>query len=373
VFPCAHPSRRLCLPLNPSPCNPLIPSGRRRKIRCIYQSDNPDVCSECFARGSRCIDQESANPEIVVDHRKNLRERVSRLEALVDSLLEEKTVKSESPSQPPSQPPSQAETASSPKVPSVWTRDTYPPTPLSSEAPSNIFQNSQRVPSIADRHHIPILSVFEDAVCKTPALLSSYSYLQLNDADEKIKARMGPPTKPPTNPKPSNAAEARYTVTNSHPDDIVNINPAASLAKREKVKQALLSMLPPYDQLLKLLNSNADWWQTWRRKCSGTSSPDQTLSQFSVQAMTTGNIGAIATVVLAVGICASEDSDDVDRYIECVDRWVLSDDEFAATLEGMECLILKSKWYADVGQPRRAWLSYRKGLMSFTCMSTGND
>lgn len=122
-------------------------------------------------------------------------------------------------------------------------------------------------------------------------------------------------------------------------------------------------MLPPYDQLSRLLTSNSGWWQTWRRKCSGTSGPEQTLSQFAAQALTTGNIGAIGTVVLSVGICSSDESADVDKYIEAVDRWVLSDDEYAATLEGMECLILKSKWYADVGQPRRAWIAYRKGLM----------
>ena len=74
-------------------------------------------------------------------------------------------------------------------------------------------------------------------------------------------------------------------------------------------------------------------------------------------------MGAIATVVLSVGICSSENDDDVERYIEAVDRWFLSDDEYAASLEGLECLILKSKWYADVGQPRRAWIAYRKGLM----------
>jgi hypothetical protein len=77
--------------------------------------------------------------------------------------------------------------------------------------------------------------------------------------------------------------------------------------------------------------------------------------------MADGNIGAIGTVVLSVGICSEEG--DVDRYIETVDRWVLSDEEYAATLEGIECLILKAKWYADVGQPRRAWIAYRKGLM----------
>lgn len=134
-------------------------------------------------------------------------------------------------------------------------------------------------------------------------------------------------------------------------------------AKTEKAKQALIAMLPAYDQLSKILSSNSEWWSTWRRKCSGTSGPNQTLPQFAAHALTSGNIGAIGTVVLSVGICASDESSDVDTYIEAVDRWVLSDDEYAASLEGIECLILKSKWYADVGQPRRAWIAYRKGLM----------
>ncbi|KAJ4370666.1 hypothetical protein N0V83_005187 [Neocucurbitaria cava] len=318
---------------------------RRRKIRCIFQADNPDVCSECFARGSRCIDQEHANPEVVVDHRKNLRERVSRLEALVDTLLEDKTVKSESRSQSQSQ--SVADT-SSPKAPHIYNKDTFPPTPLSSEASTNVFQltNNQRAPS--DRgHHIPILSVLEDA---------------LNDAEALANARLDP-QKQASMPVPGIAANDRYTLESKHENDLTISNTFTHSAKREKAKQALIAMLPPYDQLSKLLTSNSDWWQTWRRKCSGTSGPEQTLPQFAAQALTTGNLGAIATVVLSVGICTSDESGDVDRYIEAVDRWVLSDDEYAASLEGMECLILKSKWYADVGQPRRAWIAYRKGLM----------
>lgn len=133
-------------------------------------------------------------------------------------------------------------------------------------------------------------------------------------------------------------------------------------AKRERTKQALLAMLPSYDKLNKILTTNSEWWHTWRLKCSGTSTNDETLPQFASKALASGNIGAMGTVVLAVGIC-QDDEKEVERYIETVDRWVLSDDEYAATLEGMECLILKSKWYADVGQPRRAWLAYRKGLM----------
>ncbi|RMZ73978.1 c6 finger domain [Pyrenophora seminiperda CCB06] len=318
---------------------------RRRKIRCIFQADNPDVCSECFARGSRCIDQEHANPEVIVDHRKNLRERVSRLEALVDTLLEDKTVKSESHSHSQSQ--SLADT-SSPKPNNVYTKDTFPPTPLSTESSSNIFQLSNNQRAVSDRgHHVPILSAFEDA---------------LNDAEAQAKARGNPQPKSMT-PKSGPAPDERYTIESRHDDDIAVGITIAHSAKRERAKQGLIAMLPPFDQLTKILNSNSEWWQTWRRKCSGTSGTEQTLPRFAAHALTTGNIGAIATVVLAVGISSSNDYDDAERYFEAVDRWFLSDDEYAASLEGMECLILKSKWYADVGQPRRAWIAYRKALM----------
>lgn len=313
---------------------------RRRKIRCIYPVDNPNVCSECFARGSRCIDQEHADPEVVVDHRKNLRERVSRLEALVDTLLEEKTERSISDSA------SLSRSNSISRTPNVATKDALPPTPRSSEALSsiNIFKETQRAPS--DRgHHVPILSIFEDA---------------LNDAEERIKARMEPLRK---DLNPASSSSERYTLSYTNPGDVMESdNSFGQQAKRERTKQALLAMLPSYEKLNKILTTNSEWWQTWRRKCSGTSASDETLPQFASKALSSGNIGAMGTVVLAVGIC-SDDEKEVEKFIDIVDRWVLGDDEFAATLEGMECLILKAKWYADVGQPRRAWLAYRKGLM----------
>ncbi|PVH97793.1 hypothetical protein DM02DRAFT_616265 [Periconia macrospinosa] len=307
---------------------------RRRKIRCIFPPDNPDVCSECFARGSRCVDQEHADPDVVVDHRKNLRERVSRLEALVDSLLEEKTERSTS-----------DVTSVSSKPPNLISKDAYPPTPLSSKASSSVVQDAQRS-QVDQGHHVPILSVFEAA---------------LNDAEERIKARMEPFRKDST-PKPALMEEDRYTVSYQNESDVMVGSSQHQMAKKERTRQALLAMLPPQPQLSKVLNSNSDWWATWRRKCSGTCAQNETLAQFASKALTDVNIAAIGTVVLAVGICVDEERE-VEKYLEGVDRWVLADDEYAATLEGMELLILKAKWYADVGQPRRAWLAYRKGLM----------
>ena len=45
-----------------------------------------------------------------------------------------------------------------------------------------------------------------------------------------------------------------------------------------------------------------------------------------------------------------------------VESLVISDFAHAATLEGMECLILLAKSYTDIGQPRRAWFVWRKGI-----------
>ena len=130
--------------------------------------------------------------------------------------------------------------------------------------------------------------------------------------------------------------------------------------KRQRARQALIEVLPPYDQLTAILNSNSEWWATWRKKTAGTSG-NVTLPQYAAHALLDGSPGAVGILVLSVGVCS--ESDNTDRYISTVDRWVLSDDEYAATLEGMECLILEAKWYADIGQPRRAWLANRRGLM----------
>jgi hypothetical protein len=64
---------------------------RRRKIRCTFSADNQTTCTECFARGSRCVDQEHVESDVVVDQRKNLRERVARLESLLVNLMDDQT------------------------------------------------------------------------------------------------------------------------------------------------------------------------------------------------------------------------------------------------------------------------------------------
>lgn len=67
-------------------------TGRRRKIRCTYDSDHCEICNECRLRGSKCFDQEhgsddpSAAPGSGPSERYSLRERVAYLETVVQDL-----------------------------------------------------------------------------------------------------------------------------------------------------------------------------------------------------------------------------------------------------------------------------------------------
>ncbi|KAF2810462.1 uncharacterized protein BDZ99DRAFT_563519 [Mytilinidion resinicola] len=316
---------------------------RRRKIRCIFPPDNPDVCSECFARGSRCVDQEHANADVVLDQRKNLRERVSRLEALVETLLDERGDKSPVEKQPKT---AKSGNFSSDPIPS---RDRFPPTPISSDVTP-----SGHGPMLnAHTGNPPLLSVFEDA------LNNAESHYAKSEASCQYGTRKdGSPACAQESQEP---LRVQCSGDNHLADMIDETSAAASKLKRARAKEALLSVLPPFDQLNQLLNANGEWWQTWRKKTAGTSG-NIPLADYAAHAISEdGSPAALGVLVLGVGVCV--ESDDVDKYINTVDRWVLSDDEYAATLEGMECLILEAKWYSDVGQPRRAWLAFRRGLM----------
>jgi hypothetical protein len=58
---------------------------RRRKIRCIFAKDSI-VCEGCAARGKRCTEQRrELLQEAALDTRESLRERVAKLEAIIQA------------------------------------------------------------------------------------------------------------------------------------------------------------------------------------------------------------------------------------------------------------------------------------------------
>ncbi|KAH7029811.1 uncharacterized protein B0I36DRAFT_270479 [Microdochium trichocladiopsis] len=133
---------------------------------------------------------------------------------------------------------------------------------------------------------------------------------------------------------------------------------------RERAARAckvLRSNLPSYDDLLTVLEGGANWWNSFRRKTQIISQahPIESLTAFAARAYTSSTPAEVGT--LAVAYARSTGSN--TRLYSLVDDVILSDFRLAATLAGLECLVLVAKTYTDIGQPRRAWLTWRKGMM----------
>lgn len=94
----------LAMPASPEPEPAPSPSPKRRKLRkgtqscweckrrkakCTFSADTPDVCQPCQRRGSDCVSQEVTDRPPPAGSNKNMVDRLGRVEALVGQLLKE--------------------------------------------------------------------------------------------------------------------------------------------------------------------------------------------------------------------------------------------------------------------------------------------
>jgi len=298
---------------------------RRRKIRCIFNAENPNVCTECFARGSRCVDQEHAESDVVVDHRKNLRERVARLESIIDTMLEEKS-----------------ETKAVEVLRSMGSISSrVPPTPSSSQgSPLNAEVGGVSNTEVGMEHtNAPVMMLFDNAVLARPqgqplgVAVSGNTVVSLDGT---------------TNAKSTTYEYITRDISNSQ-----------ASSKANQTRQALLSALPSYKELMDTLRANEQWWTLLGRKCQGTRG-GETIEQFTNRVLARGTPCELGSLVICYGICS--EGDVIDKCLYLIDRYIISDDEYMGTLEGLECSILQAKVYADIGSARRAWLTFRRAI-----------
>ncbi|KAL3487250.1 hypothetical protein BJX62DRAFT_241178 [Aspergillus germanicus] len=52
----------------------------------------------------------------------------------------------------------------------------------------------------------------------------------------------------------------------------------------------------------------------------------------------------------------------IDTVVSAVEKFVIYDDELAATLAGIETLVLLSKYYINQGHLRKAWRTARRAI-----------
>ena len=150
---------------------------------------------------------------------------------------------------------------------------------------------------------------------------------------------------------------------------------SAGNMKLEKARQTLLSLFPSQARLEEILGAANFWWPSWQHMLPDTfgTSSKYTFDQFIADTKPSDSVPKLARALLCIAVClqeipvsnnfqASTATDMANRYIGMTDELVLSDDELAGTLDGIECLILHAKYGANNGRLRNAWITFRRGI-----------
>ncbi|KAI9695774.1 MAG: hypothetical protein M1820_008446 [Bogoriella megaspora] len=285
---------------------------RRRKIRCIFSPDSPSVCTECFARGSKCVDQENAEVDISsLDNRKNLRERVAKLEALVQALSQDRPDREQGASRK-----SRKESAGS----------------ISNELPNKEFRRKSE-------YTVPVTPQSETSA--TPGYSQNAPVLSIFNDESGLEAGDGEKTSQeiPTSEAPTKQRKIKDSNT----------------------RRALVCNLPKSQAELKEAIANSEaWWRFTQRLWHGFCGfgLKTSFARFAEHALKAENPCTLAIFLLC--LASANSTDNTESIFTVVSTLIANDDEYAASIEGVECLALIGKYHVDIGQPRKAWLTFRR-------------
>ena len=149
-------------------------------------------------------------------------------------------------------------------------------------------------------------------------------------------------------------------------------------SKDQELRRTMVALLPSKQDLDIILVGSSDWWAIWRTMFRDTCFPNQiSVSDFVSQSVATGGPVILAKVLLIIAISLSQLSPTfIDRrlklsmpplelmehYLSITEKQITSNDEYACTLDGLECMVLQTKWDINLGRPRKAWMAIRRAI-----------
>ena len=301
---------------------------RRRKIKCTFEEGRPAICNECYARGSTCIDQEHGDIQTYTQAASeqssySLRERVSQLEDLVKQVLYRLPEKNTGPN-------SQEESSASESHKShvdAQAAEVLKSLKSSLRQAKSDFEEPIMLPG-GRRDDAPALTLFDNAV---------------------IERKESQPV----------VSRAQYN-------------------KSKTLLAALNKLLPSPSDLELILEQSHEWWTIWKKMFPEiTDSRCDTIRESVSHSLRSEKPAELAKIMLCIAIAVhqlpnafdwsrlliqEEPANLMERYIATVDKLITSDDEIAATLDGIECIMLEAKYHVNMGRPRRAWLLFHRAL-----------
>ncbi|KAJ5130719.1 uncharacterized protein N7515_006758 [Penicillium bovifimosum] len=296
---------------------------RRRKIRCTVNPDRPGYCNECRSRGTKCVDQEhivitpplSGNRQSpqLVERPYSLRERVTHLENIVEGLMKRLDRSDSSTSSHERRETDQSDTIKS-----------YPRS-LATE-PDELGPSSEQI------RNAPVLQLFDN-------------YLITRQEDPSDNDKFA---------------------------GVKDISP-----KAEAVRAELITLLPPIEDMNKIINSSVNWfvWQDHFPELFDRHNGKITIGERNCRTLVAPAEVAKALLCLCISAIHARSDFDFgalsvpfdtqkfyDRCVDTVDRLIVRDDDLAATLPGIECQMLLHKIHLAEGRLRKGWLVIRRAI-----------
>ena len=165
----------------------------------------------------------------------------------------------------------------------------------------------------------------------------------------------------------SGFAPATQAVDTTSVDEALTIPTRFGEKKDVYIRQSLIKVLPVGEALRQSLQKGNLIWSVIARKLS--SDPKyESLESFARHATERGTPCELALVALVLSYYSSPS--EVQRTTHLVDRLVLSDDEFMASLPGLECAIIQGNLLNELGQSKRAWQTWRKAICHAQLMAS---
>ncbi|EED14840.1 C6 finger domain protein, putative [Talaromyces stipitatus ATCC 10500] len=322
---------------------------RRRKIRCTYDSDRPNICNECHSRGFECIDQEhgTLDPKVTGllsgEQSYSLRERVTQLENVVRDILQQ--MEHTTPS-----------SASASPAQYDYLKSTNQKSKSYAYEGDSVSKSAENASLVSGQEMTVTVAceTVKDAPITESHQIENAPVLQILN-NNVVSRTEGTATR------------------NQNVAATLAISPKAIAARNELVK-----LIPPRGDLRRIRDLAANWWSVWHYMFPEVPEPDRsTLMGERDYFEIPKSPGEVAKFLLCHLMCIDQlpadfDYNSLERPIvpneygdDCVnaiDRLIINDEDLCGTLPSLEAILLLSKWYTSLGRPRKAWLMTRRGI-----------
>jgi hypothetical protein len=247
----------------------------------------------------------------VVDQRKNLRERVARIESLLEALLDERSSQKQG------------------DMLKSLRSEALPISPISG--------GSQHSPSLSPE-----------------GLYSTFNQPHWSEHD--VAKSSSSPEK--------DTESAQFAAPGVSDDVFITLPPGSSKVKDERACKLLKDAMPPMEILQKALDTQAEWW-TKITTCmvgpGGTPKELTCIYTFAKWALSAGGPLEVAKV-LQFHMSHQDGYEELEKNLEIIDHLIIQDDEYMGNLSGVEVAFAQARHYSEIGQVRRAWLTTRRAI-----------